>query len=118
MKIGPRSVWSKRCATVLTKVLGLQGVADAMSKSGRSVLWKSAREKGVGNRTKELMGRVGMLRVSRARNGALVANPGLKTVTLLIDRSRSEAHINHLCEAGVDEIFYSDELNKLVAFLI
>jgi hypothetical protein len=116
----PKSGWArkKRCATLLTEVLGKKGIAtsDVILKPGCAILWQSASDKGVAHKTKELMGRLGMLRVSRTSQGSLLPNASIEKVALVIDGTWSAAHIKRLSEAGADGIFYPNELDKLVAF--
>lgn len=89
-----------------------------MYKVGKSaVLWQSASDKGVAHKTKELMGRLGMLRVRRSAKGSLIPNADVAKVALVLDGTWSAAHIQRLVEAGADGIFYPDEMDKLAAFL-
>ena len=110
---------NKRTPTLLTEVLGTKGIAttDVMHAGNRTIVWQSASDKGVAHKTKELMGRIGMLRVTRAAKGGLVPKSDVSKVALVIDGTWSVAHIQRLVEAGADGIFYPDEMDKLAAFL-
>ena len=112
-------VRSKRTSTLLTELLGIKGVAtvDALAKGKDLILWQSATDKGVSHKAKELMGRVGMLRVTRNDKGTLDPKMGLKRVALVIDGTWTSTQIQRLVDAGVDGVFYPDELDKLAVFL-
>jgi hypothetical protein len=117
----PRGAWArtKRCPTLLTEVLGKKGIAtiDVLLKSGSAIVWQSASDKGVVHKTKELMGRLGMLRVSRDARGKMGPNARIDRIALVVDGTWTVAHLQRLAEAGADGIFYPDELDKLVTFL-
>lgn len=110
---------NKRTPTLLTEVLGKKGIAttDVMHAGNKMIVWQSASDKGVAHKTKELMGRIGMLRVTRSAKDGLVPKSDVAKVALVIDGTWSVAHIQRLVEAGADGIFYPDEMDKLAAFL-
>jgi hypothetical protein len=108
-----------RFPTLLSQEASRQNISTVeIFRVGPSVvLWQSASDKGVAHKTKELMGRIGMLRVTRAAKGGLVPKSDVAKVALVIDGTWSVAHIQRLVEAGADGIFYPDEMDKLAAFL-
>jgi hypothetical protein len=110
---------SKRTQTLLTEILGKMGVAtvDVLTNGPNLILWQSATDAGVSHKAKELMGRIGMLRMTRSNEGKLVPNTNIHKVALVIDGTWTAAHIQRLIDAGADGIFYPDEMDKLAAFL-
>jgi hypothetical protein len=95
------------------------GVAtvDVLTNGPNLILWQSATDAGVSHKAKELMGRIGMLRMTRSNEGKLVPNTNIHKVALVIDGTWTAAHIQRLIDAGADGIFYPDEMDKLAAFL-
>lgn len=108
-----------RFPTLLTQEASGKNIStvEVVRKGSSVVLWQSASDKGVAHKAKELMGRIGMLRVTRSSKGSLVPKNDVTKVALVIDGTWSAAHIQRLVEAGADGIFYPDEMDKLAAFL-
>lgn len=108
-----------RCATYLTSVTGKgSATCDVVKVENTVILWQSASNKGVGHKMKELCGRVGMLRVTTNALGASVPDSRYKKTILLIDGTWTEEHIQRLVDSGIDEIYYPDELDKLIAAIV
>jgi len=108
-----------RYPTLLTEILGAKGVATTrlISSSSALLLWQSATDKGVAHKTKELMGRLGMLRVKKGAKGNLAPNLNISKIAVLIDGTWTNQHISQLVAAGADGIFYPDELRQLKTFM-
>ena len=103
----------------MTEILGAKGVATTrlISSSSALLLWQSATDKGVAHKTKELMGRLGMLRVKKGAKGNLAPNLNISKIAVLIDGTWTNQHISQLVAAGADGIFYPDELRQLKTFM-
>jgi len=69
---------------------------------------------GVEHKAKELVGRVGMLRVERSSSGTTQPAPYDK-IFLVIDGTWTQDQIARLARAGFDGIYYPDELDQLAA---
>ena len=108
-----------RYPTLLTLQSTKQNIATTeVFRVGKSIIfWQSASDMGVAHKTKELMGRIGMLRVTRNSKGVLVPKSDVTKVALVLDGTWTTAHIQRLVEAGADGIFYPDEMNELATFL-
>lgn len=91
---------------------------QAFKASNTLVLWQSASDKGVGHKMKELCGRIGMLRVTTNASGAAVPDARYKKAILLIDGTWTAEHIQRLVDAGFDEVYYPDEVDKLIAAIV
>jgi hypothetical protein len=81
------------------------------------IYWKSAYDKGRNHKTKELCGRISGLRF-RVEGGRIIRRPGYIKFCLVIDGTFNSEQIISLYEAGWDEVFYTDELDKLTAAVI
>ena len=85
--------------------------------SGSTLIhWKSA-SLNPRDKTKELCGRVHAMRVQYA-SGAFSTRKGIKKALLLLDGAFTDKQLASLNQAGWDEIYYPDEIEKLVAAII
>jgi hypothetical protein len=106
-----------RQATFLTGFTG-KGAAtcDVIKCGDQLIMWQASYEGHPADKHKELIGRVGMLRVNHSASGKVIRVP-IKKIILLLDGSWTTEHIQRLAAAGFDSIFYVDEVPALVASL-
>ena len=105
---------NKRTATFLTGYVG-KGAAtcDSLHASEILIMWQAAFAGHPADKHKELIGRIGMLRVQHAADGSIVATP-IKKAILVIDGTWQEDQIQRLAENGFDAIYYVDEICQMV----
>lgn len=108
------AVRDKRTPTFLTGFTG-KGAAtcDTLTIGDTLIMWQSASAQGDDHKTKELCGRVGMLRVTTGKSGKVIPASFKKSV-LVIDGTWKAEQIDRLAAAGFDAIYYVDEIDQLV----
>jgi hypothetical protein len=106
-----------RQATFLTGFTSKGAATCDVIKYRRSIIMsQSASAQGDDHKTKELCGRIGMLRVSNGKKGKVVP-ASFKKALLVIDGTWKDDQLQQLAKAGFDGIFYVDEVPALVASL-
>ena len=75
------------------------------------IMWQSASIKGDHHKTKELIGRIGMLVVED--NGSKISSAKYKQTILVIDGTWTQDQIQRMNDAGFDRIYYVDEIDLL-----
>lgn len=81
--------------------------------------WQSVSDEGRDHKKKELCGRAPALRYSwDAKAGKFVERPGVEKLILLVDGTWRQEDLDALARAGWDEIFYPDEMDKLVKAIV
>jgi hypothetical protein len=77
--------------------------------------WQSAHDSHTNDKRKELCGRAVALRYSwEARSRGFIRRPGVKKLILVLDGTWRQVDLDTLVRAGWDEVFYPDEMDKLV----
>jgi len=106
-----------RHATYLTGFTG-KGAAtcDVIKYRRNIIMWQACFEGHPADKHKELIGRIGMLRVLQSQSGKVFKAP-IKKAFLLLDGSWTAEQIQRMAAAGFDGIFYVDEVPALVASL-
>ena len=104
---------NKRTQTFLTGHIG-KGAAtcDTLRVGDTLIMWQSASTQGDDHKTKELVGRIGMLRVTAGKAGITKASDFHHAV-LVLDGTWQQDQLHRLAIAGFDAIYYVDELDKL-----
>lgn len=106
-----------RHSTFLTGFVGKGATTcDVLTSSDTLIFWQSASSQGDDHKTKELTGRIGMLRVQQDKHGRAVAAP-YKRFVLVLDGTWKEEQLDRLATAGFDAIYYVDEIDALVKAL-
>lgn len=81
--------------------------------------WQSCTDSGRDHKKKELCGRAVAVRNSwDASAKRFVARPDVKRMLLLLDGTWRDDDLSALAKAGWDEIFYPDEMDKLVKAIV
>jgi len=81
--------------------------------------WQSASDEGRDHKKKELCGRAPSLRYSwDARRGRYVGRASTDKLLLIVDGTWRQDDLDALARAGWDEIFYPDEMEKLVKAIV
>jgi hypothetical protein len=81
--------------------------------------WQSAHGSHTNDKRKELCGRAPALRYSwDAKKGRYVARPSTDKLLLIVDGTWRQDDLDALARAGWDEIFYPDEMDKLVKAIV
>lgn len=110
---GTGGVRDKRSATFLTGYIGKgAGTCDTLAIGDTLIMWQSASAQGDDHKTKELCGRIGLLRVTTNKSGKAVPAPFKKAI-LVIDGTWKEDQLDRLAAAGFDAIYYVDEVVQL-----
>ena len=105
---------NKRTPTFLSSFMQAgAATCDVLVVDDVAIMWQSATHQGVDHKTKELVGRVGMLRVRRGTDG-VVLPMDVKKVLLVIDGTWTQSQLERLATAGFDGIYYCDELELMV----
>ncbi len=121
---------STACASKVTRVAARTVMADladravqdagtmpALAFQGGLVCWKSVTDAGKDHKRKELVGRARALRFMKKDRGFGVRASAAKLL-LVIDGTFNSADIGVLLQSGWDEIFYPDEMDKLVKAIV
>jgi hypothetical protein len=104
---------TKRHETFLSKFMTKGAATCDVLQAGDCAIFKQASFEGhPSDKSKELMGRVGMLWVQQTGSGQSKQAP-YKKIFLVIDGSWKQDQINRLAKAGFDGIYYPDELDQL-----
>jgi hypothetical protein len=96
---------------------GLSGSTEVTRVRKTLIKWQSCSDQGRDHKKKELCGRAIALRYQW--NGAVfVRRPGVSKLVLLLDGTWRQDDLNSLLRAGWDEIFYPDEIDKLIKAIV
>jgi hypothetical protein len=90
------------------------GYLTAQVFNGGLIYWKSATDAGKDHKCKELCGRARALRYTKTVDGFMVRSDA-KRLILVIDGTFNDSDLKVLTESGWDEIYYPDEMDKLLA---
>ena len=93
------------------------GCVTALAFRDGLICWKSVTDAGKDHKRKELTGRARALRFTRNDQG-FGARPSAKKLFLVIDGTFDSSDLAVLLESGWDEIFYPDEMDKLVKAIL
>jgi hypothetical protein len=81
--------------------------------------WQSAHDSHTNDKRKELCGRAPALRYSwDPKTGRYVGRPNTNKLLLIVDGTWRQDDLDALARAGWDEIFYPDEMDKLVKAIV
>ncbi len=81
--------------------------------------WQAAHHSHTNDKRKELCGRAPALRYSwDAKKGRYVGRPSTDKLLLIVDGTWRQDDLDALARAGWDEIFYPDEMDKLVKAIV
>jgi hypothetical protein len=83
--------------------------------NGHLIVWRSAYDLGRHHKVKELCGRCQALRFSFISQGKFVKRTDVKKVVLVVDGTFTTEQLRSLSDSGWDDIFYPDEMNRLVS---
>lgn len=96
---------------------GQAGRMDVGQVKHTLINWQSCTDSGRDHKKKELCGRAVGLRYHW--NGkAFIHRPGIEKLILLLDGTWRDDDIKALLRAGWDDVFYPDEINKLVKAVV
>jgi len=91
------------------------GSTNVLIVKNTLIRWISATDEGRTHKCKEFCGRAWGLRVGVVgRGGVLGVRPDVAKTILLIDGTFDQAELKSLSLAGWDEIFYPDEIDRLI----
>jgi hypothetical protein len=107
-------VRDKRTGTFLTGYTG-RGAAtcDTIYVGDTLIMWQAAFAGHPADKHKELIGRIGMLRVQHTEGSSIVP-AAFRRAVLVIDGTWQDDQIRRLAENGFDAIYYVDEIDQLV----
>lgn len=81
--------------------------------------WQSAHDSHTNDKRKELCGRAPALRYSwDTKRHVFVRRPSTERLFLIVDGTWGQSDLDALASAGWDEIFYPDEMDKLVRAIV
>jgi hypothetical protein len=89
------------------------GLIQVLAFEGGMIYWKSVTDAGKDHKRKELCGRARALRFRKDRGG-YGQRPEAKRLLLVVDGTFKTTDLRVLYDSGWDEIFYPDEMDKLV----
>jgi len=79
--------------------------------------WQSAHDSHTNDKKKELCGRAAGLRYHW--NGkSFVRRPGVEKLLLLLDGTWCDEDLKALLQSGWDDVFYPDEIDKLIKAIV
>ena len=105
---------NNRTSTFLTKFVGKGATTcDTFTISETLIMWQAAFAGHPADKHKELIGRIGMLRVQHSSEGKIIP-ASFKKAILVIDGTWLEDQIQRLAENGFDSVYYVDEVEQLV----
>jgi hypothetical protein len=93
------------------------GSMPALAFSGGLICWKSATDAGKDHKRKELAGRARALRFTKDVRGFHVRS-GAQKLLLVVDGTFNTEDLKVLAQSGWDEIFYPDEMDKLIKVIV
>lgn len=108
--------------TCFAEKAGLNGTAGntTVAICGKTIIvWKTATDSGKDHKRKELCGKaVGLRYTWDGKNKQFITRPGVEKIILLLDGTWTQKDLNALVNAGWDEVFYPDEIDKLKAAIV
>jgi len=105
---------TSRLPTFLTRAAGGGAAScDAIMINDSVIIWRSVSAQGDDHKTKELCGRIGMLRVTTDKKGKVVP-ASFKKAILVVDGTWKQDQLDRLASTGFDAIYYVDEISQLV----
>ncbi len=111
-----------RIKSCFGEAAGLSGLASdtTVLKAEQTLInWQSCSDAGRDHKKKELCGRAVALRYSwDAKPREFTPRPGVKKLILVVDGTWRQPDLDALIRAGWDEIFYPDEMEKLVDAIV
>jgi hypothetical protein len=119
-KLNPQEVYLRACfAEAASTSSDLSGTTKVVRVKNTLVNWQSASDEGKDHKKKELCGRAPALRYTwDKRREVFVRRPAAAKLLLVVDGTWSQDDLNALALAGWDEIFYPDEMSRLVASIV
>lgn len=113
-KINIRTCFSEKAG-----LTGQAGKTTVIKVQNTIINWQTATDAGKDHKRKELCGRAVGLRYHWDDNiQKFIPRPGVKKLILLLDGTWSQKDLNALINAGWDEIYYPDEIDKLKAAIV
>ena len=109
----------KTCFAEKAKLTGTAGQTTVVLEKHTIINWQSSYAGHPADKKKELSGRaVGLRYTWDEEECKFIKRPGIEKLILLIDGTWQQQHINAMINAGWDEIYYPDEIDKLKAAII
>lgn len=109
----------RACYAEAASLRGSVAVIQLGKSKSTLINWQSATDDGKDHKVKELCGRAAALRYTWDESAKeFVQRPGVKKLCLVVDGSWTQSDLDTLALAGWDEIFYPDEMAKLVKAIV
>ncbi len=109
----------KTCFAEKAKLNGTAGQTTVVQKENTIINWQSSFGGHPADKKKELSGRaVGLRYTWNEELGKFIPRPKVKKLVLLLDGTWQQQHVDALINAGWDEIYYPDEIEKLKAAIV
>jgi hypothetical protein len=97
----------------------LSSGTTVMRAKNTLINWQSAHDSHTNDKKKELCGRAAALRYTWDRKlKSFIPRPGVKKLILVVDGTWKQADLDALVYAGWDELYYPDEVDRLVASIV
>jgi hypothetical protein len=107
------------CFAEKAGLAGSAGVIHLGKVKSTLINWQSATDSGKDHKVKELCGRAVALRhMWEGAREQFVLRPGVRKLCLVLDGTWTQQDLDTLVRAGWDEIFYPDEIDKLVRAIV
>lgn len=119
-KLPDKAQYISRYPTGLTDLIDAgSATCSVISISETLILWQSASASHCNDKTKELMGRAGMLRLKGdAVHRTFYSRDKVKKLLLMLDGDWTDRHLIDLKRSGFDGIFYPHDVDNLLQEVI
>jgi len=109
----------KRLPTCFAEKIGTNrsGRTECLQVKSTLIKWQSCTDSGRDHKKKELCGRAVGLRYQWS-GGQFIQRPSIKKMYLVLDGTWQQSDINVLLKAGWDDVFYPDEMDRLVKAIV
>lgn len=112
-------VWLRSCFAEAANLSGQAGRTRLLQVRHTIINWQSATDAGRGHKRKELCGRAVAIRYSwDGPRAQFRPRPGIAKLILVVDGTWDQSDLDSLVKAGWDEIYYPDEIDKLVKAIV
>jgi hypothetical protein len=119
LEVAVRACFADAAAAAGAKLDPRSSGTTVMRVKNTLINWQSVSDEGRDHKKKELCGRAPALRYSwDVKQGRYVGRPSTDKLLLIVDGTWRQDDLDALARAGWDEIFYPDEMDKLVKAIV
>ena len=119
LEVAVRACFAEAASDAGALLNPLSSGTTVMRVKSTFINWQSAHDSHTNDKRKELCGRAPALRYSwDTKKQAFVRRPSTERLYLIVDGTWDQSDLDALTRAGWDEIFYPDEMDKLVKAIV